>query len=471
MKIDKLTSNDIQGLLNSVDHPVTLKINELISSVNFEGVLTSDLDLYVEFDGDDNAGDGSIVSPYKTIKAALDIIPTFIDAEVLIHVGTVMTGQVFVWNDDTIDSLNRKIILTNGRLEITSNMVEIINGLTLVPTANPFIYSGLTCSANQYRGKYARQNTKKSYPITSHSADSIVTHKGVGTFDAIVEHGAVLLVDKNSMNGAFLAARENRVIISKFHVVPTDTGSTRLAIRSFSKLNFKHCYFDMSGAYMSFRGSVNMIFNKCLWHATLVGTHSIETEFRYCSWMAVSNTDGRMVQFQGMDPYISEGVFDGGRGAGRSNAAMSLINSKLHMTESNVDDYSFYIYNCDTVFTGINYSVKLSNESLQEFRIDPATVDHLVGIGGIENYGNINVRLPGLTSAPGVSMRADGADEFSNPTRNLTIDTPFTSYPTSGTTAGRPTGIGEGGIFFDTTLGQPIWWTGSGWVDADGTAV
>lgn len=40
----------------------------------------------------------------------------------------------------------------------------------------------------------------------------------------------------------------------------------------------------------------------------------------------------------------------------------------------------------------------------------------------------------------------------------------------SGTTAQRPTsGLWAGMPYFDTTLGTPIWYSGSGWVDATGT--
>ena len=40
----------------------------------------------------------------------------------------------------------------------------------------------------------------------------------------------------------------------------------------------------------------------------------------------------------------------------------------------------------------------------------------------------------------------------------------------SGTTADRPTSdLWTGRTYFDTTLGQPIWYDGSGWVDATGT--
>lgn len=42
----------------------------------------------------------------------------------------------------------------------------------------------------------------------------------------------------------------------------------------------------------------------------------------------------------------------------------------------------------------------------------------------------------------------------------------------SGTTAQRPTSeLAVGDTYLDTTLGKPIWYTGSGWVDAAGTSV
>ena len=41
----------------------------------------------------------------------------------------------------------------------------------------------------------------------------------------------------------------------------------------------------------------------------------------------------------------------------------------------------------------------------------------------------------------------------------------------AGPTANRPTGVGVGTQYFDTTINRPIWWDGGKWVDATGTAV
>lgn len=43
--------------------------------------------------------------------------------------------------------------------------------------------------------------------------------------------------------------------------------------------------------------------------------------------------------------------------------------------------------------------------------------------------------------------------------------------PKSGTTASRPTTTVVGYFYFDTTLGKPIWWSGSAWKDSTGTTV
>lgn len=44
--------------------------------------------------------------------------------------------------------------------------------------------------------------------------------------------------------------------------------------------------------------------------------------------------------------------------------------------------------------------------------------------------------------------------------------------PAYGVTGDRPAPAAEavGLLYFDTTLGQPVWWSGSGWVDATGVA-
>ena len=55
-------------------------------------------------------------------------------------------------------------------------------------------------------------------------------------------------------------------------------------------------------------------------------------------------------------------------------------------------------------------------------------------------------------------MFARVANAFNNPDNGATGTRPVAQL-----TVGQP--------FFDTTLGQPIWWNGAAWVDATGTPV
>ena len=56
-------------------------------------------------------------------------------------------------------------------------------------------------------------------------------------------------------------------------------------------------------------------------------------------------------------------------------------------------------------------------------------------------------------------------NQIDNFTQNVTV-------PPSGTTANRPTErLQIGQYYFDTTLGIPIWYDGTNWVDATGATV
>lgn len=58
--------------------------------------------------------------------------------------------------------------------------------------------------------------------------------------------------------------------------------------------------------------------------------------------------------------------------------------------------------------------------------------------------------------------------------RTAPLEIEIVQTPSRGTTLQRPSGWGTTGVgrsYFDTTLGKPIWWNGSGWVDGTGSAV
>jgi hypothetical protein len=56
-------------------------------------------------------------------------------------------------------------------------------------------------------------------------------------------------------------------------------------------------------------------------------------------------------------------------------------------------------------------------------------------------------------------------NQIDNFTQNVTV-------PASGTTANRPTErLQVGQYYFDTTIGRPIWYNGTNWINAAGTVV
>lgn len=62
---------------------------------------------------------------------------------------------------------------------------------------------------------------------------------------------------------------------------------------------------------------------------------------------------------------------------------------------------------------------------------------------------------------------AEGDANFTN------INNELARVSGNGTTAARPSAAtaGSGAMYFDTTLGKPVWSTGAAWVDATGAAV
>jgi len=105
-----------------------------------------------------------------------------------------------------------------------------------------------------------------------------------------------------------------------------------------------------------------------------------------------------------------------------------------------------------------------------------------VQLGGanVQPTDMYNVQVYGESSVTGTqsigfntlvyAKRVDGVTTLHQKTSNLNEGIIVTAH--SGTTAQRPTqGRYVGKTYFDTSLNKPIWWNGSQWVDAMGTAV
>ena len=90
-----------------------------------------------------------------------------------------------------------------------------------------------------------------------------------------------------------------------------------------------------------------------------------------------------------------------------------------------------------------------------------------------------STKAPNLLIAP-VDYRQEYIDQLNNALRlyftQIDNFTQATVNPLSGTTASRPVNSVQvplpiGQYYFDTTIGRPIFWNGTNWINAAGTIV
>jgi hypothetical protein len=100
-----------------------------------------------------------------------------------------------------------------------------------------------------------------------------------------------------------------------------------------------------------------------------------------------------------------------------------------------------------------------------------------MAINTVQNYNGAArpPKAPNLLIAP-VDYTQQYQDQMNNALRlyfnQIDNFTQAVAIPNSGTTTQRPTAnLQVGQQFFDTTLVLPIWWTGTKWINASGTAV
>jgi hypothetical protein len=89
-------------------------------------------------------------------------------------------------------------------------------------------------------------------------------------------------------------------------------------------------------------------------------------------------------------------------------------------------------------------------------------------------------KAPNLPNAPAAGYSPVYFDQYSNVLRlyfnQIDNFTQAAAIPLSGTTAQRPlqsiqAPLPVGQYYFDTTIGRPIYWNGTNWINAAGTVV
>ena len=89
----------------------------------------------------------------------------------------------------------------------------------------------------------------------------------------------------------------------------------------------------------------------------------------------------------------------------------------------------------------------------------------------IENIGDLWDAVNDKETPDGAQAKANQAEANAKQYTDSQIEGIETHPPIGGPTAKRPLDPFLYGCYFDTTLGIPIWWDGTKWVDAGGVAV
>ncbi len=177
------------------------------------------------------------------------------------------------------------------------------------------------------------------------------------------------------------------------------------------------------------------------------------------------------------------------------NVCITGNGSESTVLTDDSDSCSYYIYdssvsliNCTSVLDGSNSDItdKYWLKAVGNAHVELINPYHLPNKIRSASYSQVRIFL-GRVDEPDPSPYE--TDEHSNIEifrRNhiieiidgvrTTLDLPFVLTLRSGSTSGRPSGLGGkiGTPYFDRSLGgtgKPIWWDGTQWVDATGTAV
>lgn len=157
---------------------------------------------------------------------------------------------------------------------------------------------------------------------------------------------------------------------------------------------------------------------------------------------------------------------------------MQRVGYRLHLTtiviSRNVSDYSATIYNfpddaIEVYYDSSSYYIKALQQLYYKFLwVDqPTTV-----IGSVpENATQIELTWPNLEAKQAISPPFPIFSEGQLVMGNYRYDGNLSSVKPAGNTASRPESHKRGTMYFDTTLGKPIWWSGSEWVDCNGDSV
>lgn len=153
-----------------------------------------------------------------------------------------------------------------------------------------------------------------------------------------------------------------------------------------------------------------------------------------------------------------------------------------HFARASIDWDNHILYDrASPAVASVNYDARQLHDAAGSVVAD--WQNHSLAVGGIatvdwsggsliDTSGNnlsVNWNARQLVGTNGTSTALDWANmTLANESGATALS--WSSLGQAGATGARPTGVATGYMFFDTTLGKPIWFNGTGWVDASGTA-
>lgn len=194
---------------------------------------------------------------------------------------------------------------------------------------------------------------------------------------------------------------------------------------------------------------------------------------------------------------ISDNTFIGNQDFNGNIYSPKATNDGYFETEvSYMQDKSIYVYNRSKIklnyktatrffielpsgYTYIKHTVLYDNVVLKEFYIEKngsgcnvynenLVLEKVVTANWQAYYSDSNFKIYVQTDCRTIFAKVDAT--YCEVRSEILKALPTKTFPT-GVTANRPANVAMGYQYFDTTLGKPIYYNGSAWVDATGTAV
>lgn len=358
---DLTTQADLKTILDS--------INTNIIPVNLISSGTTNTIYYIDgTNGDDTTGDGSQLTPWKTLEHCLKTIPSIIEnrTDIVLAAGSyTVTAEV--------NNLLHWFTILDGSLRIYGTMSLVRDDFQAstqtLDANNPFerVVSGMTWDANTYTGNFVSDgNVERYMPIGKHGANSLnyafTTNYTKGIYEClttlVLERS--LLCPQNS-SGAFFV---------KNMIVDVNSDNTMIIGSESCSTNFNSCVINCK-TYVSFQtfGSADY------WRCAFIGTSTATAltngiyqlnktnkhqrgSFKACSFISMNDQRGTGLESLGQDIYIQDIQFQGFETAMYLRNGLSVYVNTVYNASSKavlaVDNCKSFVY---MVGSGFNWNL------------------------------------------------------------------------------------------------------------------